>query len=139
MVAYFKPTVHFKIYNQVDLLKLNVSFENNIILKLPLTQILKWIAFCRYGTFQLIKNQIKFVPGVHNLRLYYPCDSTIPLFDLASQFHDHNICDFHVFITNVMNMNKLFVNFISSENTDKILKSFKLKNENHCRIIKKLE
>ena len=139
MVVYFKPTVHFKIFNQVELSSLKISFENNIILKLPVIQLLKWIAFCRYGTFQLVKNQIKFVPGIHNLRLYYPCDATIPIFDLASQFHVHKICDFHFFVTSIMKMNKLFNDFISKENMDKILKSYKIVNGNHCRIIKKIE
>lgn len=139
MVAFFKPNVTYKIFTQNELSELDISFKDNIILKLPISQVLKWIAFCRYGSFQLIKNKISFVPGIHNLKLYYPCNSTIPIFELANQFHMHEICDFHIFVTSVMKSHNQFMNFKIMSSNNQIIRSFKIKNENNCRIVKKIE
>ena len=91
LVVHFVPQTVFTIISQFELINLNLTFQNNILLKLPLSQLMKFLAYNRLGHFELINGQIRFIPGLNRIDLYCPMETAPPIFHIAALMHMHQI------------------------------------------------
>ena len=139
MLVHFIPKTTFRIIDVYELRALNLNILDNLVLKLPVSQILKWIAFRRLGLFKFSNETFKFVPGAHNIKLYYPDISQIRLFDLAAFFHENKLLNFHNFVIKIMELNETFLKLQPSNHNDLILKSFSMENLNHSTSIRPIK
>ena len=92
LIAHFYPQTVFSVVSHNELININLSFQNNLLTKIAPKQFMKFLAYDRLGSFTIIKNEIKFVPGIIRPDLYCPIPITPPIFHIAALLHINEIC-----------------------------------------------
>ena len=113
MITHFYPETVFTIVTQPTLTKLVLPFQNNLILRLPTKTICQWLAYNRLGSFMIKNDNITFSPGIERRDIYSPIIESLPIFELAYLFHEHEICSHVEFLQTVMTYREYFITVIS--------------------------
>ena len=85
------PQKVFTIVAFHELENLQLEFQNNLLIQLPLKELLKWMAFERLGSLALKNNEIKFIPGITRLDIYCPSPTKIAHFDIIALLHQYKV------------------------------------------------
>ena len=66
----------------------NLKLLDNIIFKLPVTFLLKWLAIDRLGSFYVYENRLHFQEGLHRMDIYQPIPGKFKPFEIAACFQE---------------------------------------------------
>ena len=111
LIAYFYPQTVITIVAHNELANINLDFKSNLLLKLSVKQLMKFLAYDRLGEFQIIKNEITFVPGIIRPDIYCPLPTIPPIFHIIALLHEYNLCTHNEAMLYAMKYREVFLRF----------------------------